>query len=322
MGDVIRKEISIEVKELREGGGRILINTGAVDRDRDRVLPIGAQIENYMRNPVVQWGHNYFEPWATIGRTNSLEMTEDGIIADFELRPAANEHDPQNVIRLLWEGGWVRTASVGFIPGAFDENDAGGLDYTAWELLEWSLVPIPANQEALRLAVKGLGDEPEGTREIDLTCIGCGAAFKASMTLSTFILTGQALQFCEDCIENVNQMRQNALGVAQKAAQGAAEPESGEKGGEKDETAAESDSERASDENGDENESESAESGFEGENESDKGQEPLDDAQGDGANEAEELDALAREIRALREHFGLRAMQRELHNLREVLNDE
>ena len=35
-------------------------------------------------------------------------------------------------------------------------NEFGGNDITAWELLEWSLVPIPANQDALRLAAKAL----------------------------------------------------------------------------------------------------------------------------------------------------------------------
>lgn len=157
MAKMIRKELEIEVQEKRANGGRILINTGVVDRDKDRVLPTGAQIDNYMRNPVVQWGHNYQDPWATIGKTTTLEISEAGIVADFELRPAANESDPQHVVQLLWDGGWVRTASIGFIPSASDENEHGGRDFAQWELLEWSLVPIPANQEALRLAVKGLG---------------------------------------------------------------------------------------------------------------------------------------------------------------------
>jgi hypothetical protein len=50
---MIRKQFPIVVKERRPGGGRIIINTGTYDRDRDRVLPSGAQIENYLKNPVV-----------------------------------------------------------------------------------------------------------------------------------------------------------------------------------------------------------------------------------------------------------------------------
>jgi len=155
-----RKELGIEIEESTALGGRIRISTGALDRQQDRVLPWGADIENYMHNPVVQWGHNYRDPWATIGETIELIVDRDGITAEFILREPANESDPMHVIRALWMQGLIRTASIGFNPMQWEENDAGGYDFTAWELLEWSLVPVPANQEALRLAVKGLS-EPE-----------------------------------------------------------------------------------------------------------------------------------------------------------------
>jgi HK97 family phage prohead protease len=155
----IHKTFEIKVLSGSDKGGRILINTGSVDRDRDRVMPSGMKVENYTRNPVVQWGHNYRDPWATVGKTTKLDVTPDGIVAEFELRPAANDQDPQNIVRLLWEGGWVRTASIGFIPTQGKQNAEGGMDFSEWELLEWSLVPIPANQDALRLAVKGFNEE-------------------------------------------------------------------------------------------------------------------------------------------------------------------
>ena len=153
---MLKKIFPIEIEKVTEGGGRITISTPTLDRDKDRVLPFGAQVQAYQNNPVVQWGHNYRDPWATVGRTTNLEITDRGIVADFELRPAANESDPQNIVRLLWHGGWVKTASVGFNPIAHEENEEGGRDFTEWELLEWSLVPIPANQNALRLAAKAL----------------------------------------------------------------------------------------------------------------------------------------------------------------------
>ena len=153
---MLKKTFAIQIEKATEDGGRITINTPVLDRDRDRVLPFGAQVQSYQKNPVVQWGHNYRDPWATVGRTTNLEITDRGIVADFELRPAANESDPQNIVRLLWEGGWVKTASVGFNPITHEENEDGGRDFTEWELLEWSLIPIPANQDALRLAAKAL----------------------------------------------------------------------------------------------------------------------------------------------------------------------
>lgn len=153
---VVRKTVAFEIIEKRENGGRIRISTKAVDRQRDRVIPRGGQIANYELNPVVQYGHIYDAPWATVGRTIKLEVFDDYIDADFELRPAANEADPQNIVLLLWNGGWIKTASIGFQVLDAVKNAFGGYDFTEWELLEWSLVPIPANQEALRLAVKGV----------------------------------------------------------------------------------------------------------------------------------------------------------------------
>lgn len=153
------KTVDFQVLEKADNGGRILISNAAFDRDADRVYPMGAQLDNYLKNPVVQWGHGYSEPWQTVGRTTGLEVTSEGVVASFELRPAANDQDPQNIVKLLWDGGWIRTASIGFIPKAAQPNQAGGNDFTQWELLEWSLVPIPANQDALRMSMKALDSQ-------------------------------------------------------------------------------------------------------------------------------------------------------------------
>jgi HK97 family phage prohead protease len=151
------KTFAVTVEQKDSSGGRIRISSQQVDRDRDRVVSGGVVLANYLQNPIVLWGHGYYEPWQTIGRTENIEVLDGELVADFELRPAANEQDPQNVVRLLWEGGWINAASIGFNPLRWQENDLGGRDITEWELLEWSLVPIPANQNALRLAAKAMG---------------------------------------------------------------------------------------------------------------------------------------------------------------------
>ncbi len=157
------KTFVTEVVQKTDAGGRITISTSGMDRDRDRVLPRGAMLDNYLKNPVVMWGHSYDKPTDVIGKTTNLEITDAGIVADFELRPAANDQDPQNVVRLLWDGGWIRTASIGFRPLVAEPNEFGGHDFKEWELLEWSVTPVPANAAALRLAAKALGAvEPGG----------------------------------------------------------------------------------------------------------------------------------------------------------------
>ena len=159
------KTFTAELVSKSDAGGRIVISTAGCDRDRDRVMSRGAVLDNYQKNPVVMWGHSYGAPADVIGRTTNIDVQDGGITADFELRPAANDQDPQNIVRLLWDGGWVRTASIGFRPIEMQPNEYGGNDITAWELLEWSLVPIPANQDALRLAAKALDMTGNDTKD-------------------------------------------------------------------------------------------------------------------------------------------------------------
>lgn len=151
-----QKVLEFKALEHRKDGGRIQISTSGVDRSKDRVFPQGAKIEHFMANPVVLWGHDYYSAESLIGRAKALEVTETGIVADFELRPAANDADAQNVVLLLWEQAFVRAASIGFLPNweRMIPNEFGGYDFLDWELLEFSLVSVPANADALRLAAK------------------------------------------------------------------------------------------------------------------------------------------------------------------------
>lgn len=146
------KNFAVERKE-----GWIVASTPAVDRDADRVLPTGMRLENYKQNPVLMYGHRYDEPWTLIGRAAEIEVDADGIRILPELREPASDSDPMHIIKALWDSGLLRAASIGFNPIQYMDNAFGGKDITASELLEISLVPIPANQEAMRLAMKGIG---------------------------------------------------------------------------------------------------------------------------------------------------------------------
>lgn len=150
-----------------DSDGWIVASTPTPDRDRDRVMPLGAQLANFERNPVVMFGHNYWEPWALIGRAAEMSVDASGLRFRPELREPANESDPMHVIRALWEQRLLRAASIGFSPLESRENEFGGRDFIKWELLEISLVPVPANQEAIRLAVKALSAKNESHTEAD-----------------------------------------------------------------------------------------------------------------------------------------------------------
>jgi HK97 family phage prohead protease len=152
--------------DTQNADGWIIASTPAVDRQNDRVMPLGIDLTHYEKNPVVMFGHNYSEPWAIIGRAVDLSVDMSGLRMKPELRAPANDSDPMNVIRALWDSGLLRAASIGFMPIEAKQNEFGGLDFTKTQLLEVSLVGLPANQEALRLAIKAL-DLPTAVPHIE-----------------------------------------------------------------------------------------------------------------------------------------------------------
>ena len=52
----------------------------------------------------------------------------------------------------------LNAVSVGFIPLEWTETK-DGYDITKWELLEFSAVAVPANQDAIAEAVKSFGND-------------------------------------------------------------------------------------------------------------------------------------------------------------------
>ena len=57
-----------------------------------------------------------------------------------------------------YKTGMLNAVSVGFIPLEWVETE-NGFDILKWELLEFSAVAVPANQDAIAEAVKSFGDE-------------------------------------------------------------------------------------------------------------------------------------------------------------------
>ncbi len=153
---------TFEIKAAEDG--RMIASTPDVDRDKDRVIATGARLDNFLKNPVLMYGHNYRDPWALIGKAADLQVDAGVINFQPELREPANDSDPMTVIRALWDQKLLRAASIGFNPTKWMENEVGGRDFVEWELLEISIVPIPANQNALRLAAKAIdgGGEDSG----------------------------------------------------------------------------------------------------------------------------------------------------------------
>jgi hypothetical protein len=146
------------IKQMHETGGEIIITTNMPDRSKDRVFTNGISTSNYMANPVILDNHNIEDSVSNIiGKTVELKRLSNSMSSVIELRPAANEFDPQNIILLLWREKYVNASSIRFIPTVEPEiNDFGGFDFIETELLEASLVLIPDNQGTIRMAYDGV----------------------------------------------------------------------------------------------------------------------------------------------------------------------
>lgn len=143
------------------------ISTTAVDRDGDVMMPQGVDLTDFHKNPVVLFIHDGGK--LPIGKAVGIRRRSDDVVAKviFAKRPpelpAEVEWVPDTVHHMFKEGV-LRAFSVGFEipPGGArpaDKRDAVKFGdtvrrvITRWKLVEFSVVPIPANQDALVLAV-------------------------------------------------------------------------------------------------------------------------------------------------------------------------
>lgn len=131
-------------KSSKKGVYSIVASTASIDRQGDSIDQSGWDLKDFKANPVLIWAHDY--KLLPIGKVTDIAVVNGKLKADFEFADAdANPMAAQ--IEKLYEAGIVNASSVGFIP-----QERNGHIITRAQLLELSLVPVPANQDALRLA--------------------------------------------------------------------------------------------------------------------------------------------------------------------------
>jgi phage head maturation protease len=136
-----------------------VITSLSVDRAGSIVDPAGIDFRSYIANPVVLLNHNQDMP---IGRTEKLirPSTKDKIIATWNFAPGDISPIAEWAWR-MWKEGYLNATSIGFLPLKIlsaEELDGqyAGLEFTdvvfvEAELIEFSVVTLPMNRDALRL---------------------------------------------------------------------------------------------------------------------------------------------------------------------------
>lgn len=123
------------------------ISTPEIDRYGTIIIPSGIDYTAYLGNPVVLLQHN--SEALPIGRCLGFAMNGENLEATLQLHRKTK--DACEVADLIADG-YIKAVSVGIIPTEWEEKTINGENvtiYTKSELVEFSVVSIPANREAL-----------------------------------------------------------------------------------------------------------------------------------------------------------------------------
>jgi HK97 family phage prohead protease len=149
---IVRTEV--QIKDLNSETGMhdigFVISTASVDREGDVIAVGGWELDRYKENPVVLWAHDYHTP--PIGKALDVSVKDGVLVATDRFTPEDINPFGAMIYRMV-KGGYLKATSVGFKPIEWTYNeDHRGYDFLRSELLEHSVVPVPANPEALVMA--------------------------------------------------------------------------------------------------------------------------------------------------------------------------
>lgn len=187
VGVPIRREFSQELRSVDEAKRQLTVtaSTEKIDRYGDSIKVSGWRLENYKRNPVVLFGHRASEP--AVGKTVAIwtESSPPALVHTIEF--ASKEANPlADTLWRLYKDGFMSAVSVGFLPLEQPtpisdlESNTVGYEYTSQELLELSLVSLPANSDCVARA------RAAGFSEADLQRAFSGEEFSASNPESVY----------------------------------------------------------------------------------------------------------------------------------------
>jgi HK97 family phage prohead protease len=154
-----------EYKSIDDEIIEILASDETIDRDRDVIKAKGWQTDNWLKNGALLYGHDPSSPFNVLGSPVGAEVRGNKLYVQVRLAKMGTSptHD---AVRSLIEQKILKGVSVGFKSDDYEPNEHGGRTFKSQELLELSVVPVPANPSA-KMLLKSYGQEVE-----DLLLIG------------------------------------------------------------------------------------------------------------------------------------------------------
>lgn len=152
---ILLREVGAPILDAKADAGAPVpwvFSDASEDRHGDTVAVAGWRLDSYKKNNVILFAHNSWD--LPIGKGENVRVEGNALRGDITF--ASKEYDFAANVEKLVRGGYLKAGSVGFRPikYAFNEerNSSGWntpVDFLEQELLEFSIVPIPANQNAL-----------------------------------------------------------------------------------------------------------------------------------------------------------------------------
>jgi HK97 family phage prohead protease len=155
-----------QARQANDQSHEFVLSDETRDRYGDIVMADGWQLARFRKNPVALYAHD--SGGLPIGRWQNVRVEGKKLLGQLELAEAGTPAATPVVeaIRSLLDQKILRSVSVGFLPleaEALDkENPWDGLRVTKAELVECSVVPVPANPSATM--VRALSALPRATQ--------------------------------------------------------------------------------------------------------------------------------------------------------------
>jgi len=147
----VKSEAYIEkASKLSEGEVEFVVSTGDIDSHGERINVDGIDFSDFKKNPVILWGHDGFN--LPIAKATKI-WKEGG-----KLMSRAKFYLKDDFARKVYEyimDGYLNAVSIG---GMVEEWGSDGMTISKLKMKEYSVVSIPANQNAL-VAAKSLSGE-------------------------------------------------------------------------------------------------------------------------------------------------------------------
>ena len=151
-------------------GMEFVLSDETPDRMGDIITASGWVFENFNKNPIALFNHRADFP---IGRWENLRIEGTSLRGRMIMAPAGTSSRIDEIRKLI-DAGILRAVSVGFVDIESEplskKDPWSGRKFTKQELIETSLVSVPANPNALAVA-KSLGISPA---TIDMVFAGTG----------------------------------------------------------------------------------------------------------------------------------------------------